>query len=330
MRQSTLKDPTAGAWRRPLIWLLVLSPFIAVLLTVGVLSVTQPGCESCHKRDARFAAATSKASHSEVKCVACHVPPAPVDRAAFGFRQLFGMLIPVMSAQGRDWETVDDQQCLACHKSIGEQVVSAKGLRIDHQACASGRQCVDCHSSVAHGATRWVRGYDMEACLECHVAKSAPTACDTCHVERDRADRISTGSFAITHGPQWRKTHGMGNMANCAVCHTAAKCETCHGVGLPHDKEFIQQHGAVSRNPAAKCESCHEQRFCDSCHGLQMPHTRAFTRDHAVQAKANRALCNRCHADPDCTECHVKHVHPGGAVGGISASPSSASGKGGE
>ena len=329
MRQSTLKQPSTGAWRKPVIWILVLLPLVVIFSSITWLAVAQPGCVSCHSKDAEFAAATQRAPHSGVECVDCHVPPAAVDRFAFGFRQLFHMTIPLMDGEGRDWETVDNTQCLSCHKEINEKVASSNGYRIDHSTCATDKECVDCHSDVAHdGATKWVRAYDMEACLQCHVSE-ASTKCDTCHVEKDRAIRVATGTFAITHGKEWRKTHGMGNMTNCSVCHTAAKCEKCHGIGLPHDKEFRDQHGTVSADRRAKCSSCHDNNFCADCHGLQMPHPRRFTRNHATLAERNPDLCKRCHAEPDCTECHVKHVHPGGAVD-VPTYPPGAPGNGGE
>jgi len=312
-----VKQPAPQARLRLIVWLVVLVPLAVVLLSTAYVAVAQPGCASCHSRDSAFAAATQKTAHSSVECVSCHVSPAPVDRVAFGLRQLFHMVLPVVSGEGRDWAAVEDAQCLACHKDIKTEVVSANGIRMDHDSCARDAECTDCHSAVGHGtATQWVRSYDMETCIACHVTE-ASTKCDTCHDEKDKQTRVSTGIFAVTHGKEWRTTHGMGNSATCSICHTAAKCENCHGVGLPHDKEFMGQHAAISANPAAKCFTCHETTFCADCHGIEMPHTKAFTRDHAARAESNPDLCKRCHADPDCAECHVKHVHPGGAVGSL-------------
>lgn len=322
-----MKQPTLDVRQRFVIWLVVLLPLV-VLISGTYFAVAQPGCVSCHARNTQFAAATRKASHSGVECVACHVAPNPVDRFSFGFRQMFHMMLPVVSGKGRDWAAVDNARCLACHKQIETQIVSANGIRIDHQSCARGAQCTDCHSTVGHGtAATWVRTYDMETCLACHVSK-ASTKCDVCHDDKDSTTRISTGTFAVTHGKQWRTTHAMGNTATCSVCHTAAKCEKCHGAGLPHDKEFLGLHSKIAADPAAKCFTCHDTRFCTDCHGIEMPHTQAFTRGHAAVAKSDPNLCKRCHADPDCTKCHETHVHPGGAVGNLkkSSSPS----KGGE
>jgi hypothetical protein len=156
----------------------------------------------------------------------------------------------------------------------------------------------------------------MNRCLVCHV-KNEQIKCDLCHEGRPAASRIKSGSFSITHGPQWRTTHGLGDAATCMVCHTSADCFTCHGPGVPHEAKFIESHSAAATDKAAKCNGCHAQTFCDGCHGLQMPHGPQFTRDHAKTAAKNPALCKRCHAGKDCTGCHDKHVHPGGSVGGV-------------
>ncbi|MEI8082312.1 MAG: hypothetical protein WCI74_10760 [Actinomycetes bacterium] len=309
-----MKQPALETRRRIGIWTVVLLPLLAILATTAYLAVAQPGCVACHSKNSDFATATAQATHPTVQCVACHVSPAPVDRYAFGFHQLVGMVLPLTPPQSRDRASVADARCLACHEAIQEEVVTANGIRIDHASCAVDAQCTDCHSEVGHGAaTRWVRTYDMETCLGCH-ADGASTKCDTCHVEKDREARVTTGVFAITHGTEWRTTHGMGNSATCSVCHTAAKCEKCHGVGLPHDKAFMEKHAVVAADPRAKCFTCHEKSFCADCHGTDMPHSKEFTRNHAARAQSDPRSCKRCHADPDCSGCHVKHVHPGGAI----------------
>lgn len=320
MRQSIVKQLTPYARQKLIIWLLVILPFVVLLSGITYLAVAQPGCAGCHGRDSDFAVATQSAPHSSVACVDCHVAPSTVDRYDFALREAFHMILPLVDGAGRDWAAVENERCLSCHETINTKVVTLNGIRTDHKSCATDAQCSDCHSSVAHGGvTSWVRGYDMETCLACHVSE-ASTECDVCHVTRDRDRRVSTGSFAVTHGKEWRKTHGMGNTATCTVCHTAAKCEKCHGAGLPHGKGFIDQHSEVSTSPAAKCTSCHEQRFCSDCHGLQMPHSKGFVRAHARRAEADPKLCRRCHAESDCVQCHVKHIHPGGAIGALGQS----------
>lgn len=301
-----------------LLWAAVVFPAVLVAALSVFNAVATPGCARCHD-EAAFVEASQAAPHAGSDCVACHVPADPVDRVAFGFRQAFHMVIPVLDGEGREWAAVPDARCLSCHEEIDADIVVAQGLRIDHASCAEGSECADCHATTAHGAaTSWPRTYDMETCLGCHVAKEVSADCGLCHEGRLPADRITTGVFAITHGEQWRETHGMGDSSTCTACHTAANCESCHGAGLPHEPGYVKVHAADARSPRQRCGSCHQQTFCDGCHGTPMPHSRSFTKGHAKDAEANRALCDRCHADEDCVTCHVKHVHPGGAIGALS------------
>ncbi|NTU70915.1 MAG: hypothetical protein HGB10_03725 [Coriobacteriia bacterium] len=308
-----MKTPSNQTYRKLVVWLVAALPMAVVLLGV-YYAVAQPGCASCHAKDTEFAQATRDASHASVECVACHVSPKRIDRLSYGFRQLFHMVLPIMEAPGREWAAVADERCLACHKAIEKAPSSANGLRIQHITCAERAACTDCHSTTAHGAaTKWVREYSMDGCLKCHVELGS-TKCDTCHDDKSEDKRIQTSVFAVTHGKDWLKNHGMGDSASCIVCHQSDKCAKCHGPGLPHDKEFLEKHSTISKDPAAKCSMCHMDSFCADCHGLEMPHTRTFTRNHATRAKIAESLCKRCHEASDCQTCHIKHIHPGGAI----------------
>jgi len=300
--------------RRAILWIVLIVP-ICLLVAGGIYStVALPGCVSCHD-DAAFVAATEQSPHADVECTSCHVGTALGDRVAFGFREAYHMVLPVVGGSARDWAEVPDDRCLACHDAVEKGVTTSNGISIKHSSCAVDSECADCHSSTAHGSeVSWVRVYDMETCLGCHVTESS-TECDLCHEGRLPSDRVTSGVFAITHGPDWQQTHGMGDASSCTVCHTAATCEKCHGVGLPHGKDFIGEHSGYATSDDAQCDTCHEPKFCSDCHGIEMPHPQEFTRDHAAAATENEALCTRCHADPDCTLCHETHIHPGGAIG---------------
>jgi hypothetical protein len=313
-----VQNASSPGLRRRIIWSIAALIVVAVLALGGFDVITLPGCRSCHNRDG-FRAATATAPHAGVDCRSCHVPAGPVGRVAFSLRQPLHMFVPISGGAERDAAAVPDSRCLACHEDVQTAVVASHGIRISHKSCAVGAACSDCHSATAHGkATSWVRSYEMGRCLTCHVTE-AQTACDLCHEGRRPASRIKSGTFAVTHGPQWRSTHGMGDGATCMVCHQQNDCVGCHGPGVPHGADFIETHAESAAQRGAKCEGCHEASFCDACHGTHMPHTARFTRGHAKIASGGSATCKRCHADSDCTNCHVKHVHPGGAVGGTLA-----------
>ena len=309
-----MQSASSPGLRRRIIWSIAALIVIAVLALGVFNAVRLPGCGSCHDRNG-FRVATVAAAHASVDCQWCHVPAGTLGRLAFSLRQPLHMFVPISGGAERDAAAVPDSRCLACHKDVRTAVVVSNGIRISHESCAVGASCSDCHSATAHGkATSWVRSYEMDRCLACHTSE-AQTACDLCHEGRRTTSRIKSGTFAVTHGPQWRTTHGMGNAATCGVCHQDGDCVECHGPGLPHDASFFETHAEYSARSDAECESCHAKSFCYACHGTPMPHAARFTRGHARTAAAQPALCTRCHADSDCTTCHVMHVHPGGAIG---------------
>ncbi len=313
-----MQSPDAPDLRRKTIWSIAILVVAAVLVLGAFNAAGLPRCTSCHDQDS-FRAATAAGVHATVDCRSCHMPAGPIDRVAFSLRQPLHMFIRVSVGAERDAAAVPDSRCLACHEDVLTTMVTANGIRIPHESCAVGVVCSDCHSATAHGdATPWVRTYDMERCFGCHIANKQ-TACGLCHEERSPATRIESGTFAVTHGAQWRTTHGMGDAATCTVCHQQDDCAGCHGPGVPHGADFVLTHAANSTRADAKCATCHSASFCDDCHGTPMPHSKQFTRDHAKTAAVEPAACERCHADSDCTTCHVKHIHPGGAIGDVPA-----------
>jgi hypothetical protein len=207
---------------------------------------------------------------------------------------------------------VASSRCLSCHRKDIRGTVENGGLRISHASCAGDRECTDCHSTTAHGREiTWPKTANMDSCFECHGSAAVPSDCDVCHSERLARDRIRSVPFAVTHGPNAEQTHGMGEMATCDSCHTAARCVRCHGVGLPHGPDFVVQHGPVARSAAAQCADCHQARFCRDCHGMLMPHPTQFVKDHGPTVESEGSdTCRKCHATSDCVDCHVQHVHP--------------------
>jgi hypothetical protein len=310
---NTVQAPHATSRRRRLVWAVV----ALVLLTVVSLRVSgvigPKPCTACHDRDA-FRAQTQASPHADVDCRQCHVPSGVLGQATFALQRPLHAYFPQVRPANRDAATVPDRRCRACHEQALKGVVDTNGIRMRHESCATTASCTDCHSTTAHGsATRWVRSYDMDDCLECHVA-AKNVDCNLCHKGRNTAERVEFAAFSVTHGPKWETTHGMGDAATCTVCHTASDCADCHGPGVPHEPKFLAVHASYATQSDARCVSCHKDAFCGGCHGTEMPHPSGFTRRHATASKNQPEVCSRCHAETDCTNCHLKHVHPGGAV----------------
>lgn len=295
------------------VWLIVAVSLLAVF-SVGIVSATQPACESCHTAREMVAKVTIDA-HVDADCVTCHVGGSPVDRVKFGYYQTFGMILPVVPVADSAAAAVPDERCGGCHEQL-PGVTETGGLRVQHESCAEGSTCVSCHSDTAHGTQiSWPSTYSMDTCLGCHSAKEASTDCETCHTGSLDKKNKPSGPWSVTHGPQWKQTHGMGDMATCRACHAEDYCGRCHGAGVPHDQRFFESHGRQAKGADAKCGGCHQKTFCTDCHGTPMPHPKKFTQGHSklVKAKGDED-CMKCHIEEDCTTCHVKHVHPGGAI----------------
>jgi hypothetical protein len=297
-----------------LVWsvagLIVLSAII-----FGVTAAALPGCSSCHDAGT-FVDQTKQSGHAEVRCVRCHVQAGAVSRVVYAYSLIFGMTLRIAPTDSGPAAAVADSTCLSCHAGVMEGIVTANGLSIRHDLCSKGRMCIDCHGDTAHGtAVQWPKTAQMNQCLDCHSTQQVSSKCDTCHSAKSEHERLTTGEWVVTHGPNWRQTHGMGDWNTCAACHAADYCQRCHGISLPHPQGFLRTHPTQALARPKDCAVCHKQAFCDDCHGMPMPHPAGFTPAHsAIVEKQGSLTCMRCHVQDDCNNCHVAHVHPGGAT----------------
>jgi hypothetical protein len=295
---------------RTIILATVSAVVLLLVLSVGVTAGFMPGCAGCHLTGA-FGEQTAAGAHSAAECSKCHGGTTVISRLEFGVSQVFGMYLPLRDVDPTLAQVTADR-CQACHADEIAQPIESDGLRIEHKYCAENAECTSCHSPTAHGsAVNWPRTFSMDPCYACHAAGGISIECDTCHAGRLPNERTKTGAFAVTHGPDYLTTHGMGKMSSCAACHDATKCQSCHGVGVPHGPSFVQMHGDQAASAGAKCTGCHIEEFCSDCHTYPMPHPADFTPQHAdITARDGQDGCLRCHAESDCVTCHVKHVHP--------------------
>lgn len=200
------------------------------------------------------------------------------------------------------------------------KTVTVGGLRMNHSTpVQEGWACQTCHPDAGHATGTAVTGYTMDMCVGCHsVNPKAVSSCQTCHVgNSSQMAQAANGTtpWQVTHGPQWRTTHGMGDLATCTGCHGSTFCVQCHGPNVPHAANYLSAHGAdvMSRADGRKaCLTCHRAGACDGCHGTPMPHPAAFLQEHSkLVKKTGRDACLRCHQKQSCDECHARHTHPG-------------------
>lgn len=306
--------------------------FVRAALAAGVLALflflisgpvslyTPRACTICHAPGAAYSGWQSSA-HSSVRCERCHT-----DRAALGgIGNSFALASDVwrsVSGGTSSNVAVRDDACLSCHPAASlTKPVVVNGLRMSHKGLAEARyRCVDCHAATAHDVSQArLTAPTMSLCARCHNNVRASGDCKLCHSETRSADaaKQSDPEWSKTHGPNWRQLHGMGDLSTCTMCHKSTECQQCHNVPLPHDANFIGNHGTIAKQSRQACLSCHAPSFCDNCHGLPIPHPAGFLSQHPTIAKSEAdPRCMRCHVQDDCTSCHTQHVHPHGpAVG---------------
>lgn len=224
---------SSGA-RRALAVVAVIFTFViaASIAAIGSVAVVLPGCDGCHLTPG-FSDDFAESSHAEIACVDCHVEDTFEGRFAFAVRQVFHMTIPLVAELDRSYAAVPTDICETCHATTRDPgVAGLKGILINHELCSVGRECTDCHSTVAHGeATPWPRTYDMETCWSCHGLTNSAQECNVCHADGRTSQSVFTDGFDSVHDSGWRVAHGMGDIRLCAACHIGATCTSCHEEG---------------------------------------------------------------------------------------------------
>ena len=286
-----------------------------LFLALGAIafsSVAQPFlCRSCHLEQNIYKA-WQKSPHKEVSCSSCHQKPGATGFLVHQVKMARRFSSFVLSSYKEPLvAAVDNSACLQCHQKINKKTVVSNAIRVRHRDfLEEDQKCTDCHSSVGHKGTLLKQTVpSMDKCTRCHDKKTASAKCDLCHLETVKRDTRHSGPWGITHGKDWAKTHGMGNLTICILCHSKKDCNRCH-IAMPHDPNWAYQHSkqALKNN----CLTCHVRSFCDECHGIEMPHSSAFLPDHPrISKEKGEDFCHRCHLKDDCQQCHLRHIHPG-------------------
>lgn len=256
--------------------------------------------------------AARSSAHASLECSRCHmiggVAGVIPDGLEMG-RMATGMLLghrPSPSA------FISDASCRACHERVLRTTVRSGGIAIRHEDLLAV-PCVECHAGTGHQLSRRVYATtQMEDCTSCHKVDARNTgACDLCHVEGERGTRDEATAWRVSHGPDWQRTHGMGNLDSCADCHQRDACVKCHGTMIPHPGDWPSTHGVDAVSDDRTCLKCHEKTWCTDCHVVAMPHAEGFLRVHGPAAdESGRATCLRCHDGATCDNCHYRSSHP--------------------
>jgi hypothetical protein len=203
------KDPV----RRPryIIWtgVAVLVLAAVMIVALGVTSTRWFCAEGCHKVQDDTILAYEASTHSQISCMACHMPvnANPVIFILHKAEALGELYLTVrddfelpLNAESHVALTMAETQCTQCHNMANRQVTPTEGVKIDHAVHSEvNAACPVCHNRVAHienfeltltdpqtgePNTKHVEFMSMTACFRCHgleAAAAAPGRCSACH-----------------------------------------------------------------------------------------------------------------------------------------------------
>lgn len=320
MSDSTETErPEAGITPRPsrrmvLAISLVIVVVLGIVSSLGFTAGASVACSYCHPEQS---SAHAGSGHSVVPCRTCHFSlNGPVASRLDVLLRMAPRALGGVQLEGPG-RPIDRGVCLNCHDTIqASAVVGGNGIRINHASCTLTSQCESCHTASVHSeALRFVKTPKMADCVACHREEGASLECDTCHEQKRISGRSRDAEWTRTHGADWKKLHGTGDLRTCSPCHTPDSCAKCHGIDLPHPTSFGSTHGRSAKKVGAKtCLTCHETaEYCNACHGIEMPHPDGFLQKHSSLARSDSdPRCVTCHVTEDCETCHTYHVHPGG------------------
>jgi hypothetical protein len=336
------KDPV----RRPryIIWTLVVVLVIAGVMVpvLGVTSTRWFCAESCHKVQDDTITAYQHSSHSNISCMACHMPVAAnpiifLEHKAMALGELAKTVtnnyeVP-LNAESEVALTMKEIQCTQCHNLATRVISPSPGIIIKHEPhTAKGINCTICHNRIAHNedfeptltdpktgekAKKHTNFMSMTACFRCHGLEEkapAPGSCSACHpagFDLKPPSHKEADFFPKKHAE-------LALEADKEVKKTLA--ETGQSIVTGERKaEFTsaeRQAGAkVSEETTGQklppvgainyCSTCHKDAFCTACHGTPMPHSKEFKEPKNLQDPLGHPAISKQIPDK-CVMCHTK------------------------
>jgi len=328
------RDPA----RRPryLAWtgVAVLVLAAVMIAALGVTSTRWFCSEGCHKVQDDTILAYQRSTHSEVSCMACHMPvgASPVTFVLHKAEALGELYLTVtdnyelpLNPQSHVALEMSSEQCTQCHNLDTRAITPASGIIIDHDVHSEeGFDCAVCHNRIAHNEDFTLTLKDpstgepnqkheefmsMTACFRCHDQETdgkAPGTCEACHppeFELKPASHLEEGFYPEGHADMAmaeasRTAEATGGVESEA--HEPAEAEESEGGG----------HGEALELPTVAsidyCSTCHLETFCNDCHGLPMPHPEGFNERHGTLGGEDPESCETCHggAQQSCDGCH--------------------------
>lgn len=283
-----------------------------LLILLGQYGAQPVVCAKCHQK---IFESFNKSPHKEKGCLSCHQEPG---MTGYVLQKLDYVRWLFTDQSQIDPQTVteayiDSSACLSCHGSVFQGTLKTRAMRVRH-ADFKDYRCIDCHNSTGHKeGVNEIRVPDMRSCLVCHDARRASASCVTCH----------SGDIASASGTvSWKTRADVIKIPaplaqNCRGCHSIAKCTACHGLEMPHPRDWVPNHARTAFTNKETCWRCHGESqgngrfgFCNRCHRFPGPHRTGWIAKHASAATEMRgsiplATCKLCHTNERfCELCH--------------------------
>jgi hypothetical protein len=300
----------------------VLGVGVLIWVATGVVTAQSSLCTSCHAGNPH-AQAKDADPHASLSCVACHEPGGAIGSVTYMVPpRTIHFVSGIISTKVKDdySRAVPSSSCAGCHSAeIAKTLtVEAQGVRISHaEPLAAGAKCVDCHA-LSEGIVS-NRTVGMTPCLRCHDGRAAASECGACHT-KDIANAVRPSAETTVAGQDLIET------PDCYACHTPKTCDSCHGIRMPHTKDFILHGHARAAamdfwyGSGQTCFKCHtaDHNPCTKCHASAMP-SHGPGKGWAVQHQYGdpKSCSTACHAIRPggetrtmCEFCHDSSIKP--------------------
>ena len=337
-------DAFSDPARRPraIIWTATAVLMLAALVVValGVTSTYWFCANGCHKVQDDTITAYNASTHSEISCMACHMPvnADPITFVLHKAEALGELYLTItnkfelpLNAESELAEEMKSTQCTQCHGD-NRPITPSVGIIIDHAVHADNDvTCTMCHNRVAHpedfelelaGNSKHEDFMLMDSCFRCHGLETdakAPGACAKCHpagFELKPANHAEPGFYTKGGESSGHAELKKEEPDYCSMCHVESKfCVDCHGLVMPHPDGFEKGHGEAGTSKPEVCANCHAKggadtsggtEFCNSCHHPDGDSSRPWISQHFdVVAQTGAQACFACHSSTFCAACHV-------------------------
>lgn len=312
------KDPV----RRPryIIWTgVVLMMLVAVMIVaLGVTSTRWFCSEACHKVQDDTIVAYQRSSHSNISCMACHMPvnANPVIFILHKAEALGELYLTVrddfelpLNGESEVSLTMTTDKCTQCHNLETRVITPSKGIKIDHKKHTDVNvECTICHNRIAHKEdfdlvlkdpktgepNRKHQDFmSMTSCFRCHSLEdgaAAPGTCSACH----------SPTFELkppSHREAGFYPKGHAELAKEMKAESAkAKAE--------HEKALAEK----GEKPEEVAEVIEEQKKAGEGAGNSHKSSGIGEKLPTVESVF---YCGTCHKDKFCTDCHgMEMPHP--------------------